>query len=606
MASEEIGIRVKLEGDIAGQMRRAAGDVEKSTKQMETGAKGVANAFKAIGAAAVAGLAVRELVKLGKESIDLAKRQAQAEAQLTSALGRTSKGLLAYASELQKVTTFGDEATIEAAALLGAFVKEEEQIKKLLPVIQDLAAAKGMDLTAAADLVAKSVGSSTNALSRYGIEIKGAAGSTERAESAVAAITEKFGGMAQAIADTPFGELEQMENQLGDIKELLGTELVPILIEVNKWVLKWAEGVKIIFGLESATEKAKKRFGELNDEVRMQKAVVQNAEKLGLTQEQIATATELLNKKLKEQAELMQSLYGADQKAPGGGGGGGGDKKTPAGQPSVNEMQQYYADIDAINKEAAEWALEQLRQQKEEKQQIWEDELQLQLDYIDIVADAEKWALEQYKQTQDARRNETKKTYETEDKIAAASLQTASSFFGGITDLLENAAHENEEAANAYKAIATAQAIIDTFAAANAAYKAMAGIPYVGPALGIAASAAAIASGVANVASIQSQTFATGGVVGGNSFSGDNVSARVNSGEMILNRSQQQNLFNAIDSGNVGGGGGGITVSDTIVINGNADEGAIAAIAQTREDQIEKMRELMIEMQQIGQLPMAA
>lgn len=44
--------------------------------------------------------------------------------------------------------------------------------------------------------------------------------------------------------------------------------------------------------------------------------------------------------------------------------------------------------------------------------------------------------------------------------------------------------------------------------------------------------------------------FANGGVVGGNSFSGDKLFARVNSGEMILNKQQQNNLNNLIGPGN--------------------------------------------------------
>ena len=46
--------------------------------------------------------------------------------------------------------------------------------------------------------------------------------------------------------------------------------------------------------------------------------------------------------------------------------------------------------------------------------------------------------------------------------------------------------------------------------------------------------------------------FANGGIVGGGSTSGDNMLARVNSGEMILNGGQQRRLFNAINSGNLG------------------------------------------------------
>jgi hypothetical protein len=69
--------------------------------------------------------------------------------------------------------------------------------------------------------------------------------------------------------------------------------------------------------------------------------------------------------------------------------------------------------------------------------------------------------------------------------------------------------------------------------------------------------------------------FATGGVVPGNNTQGDNVLARVNSGEMILNKGQQQNLFDMIK-----GGGGGGAQNVTINING----GDTQRIVQVIED----------------------
>ena len=71
------------------------------------------------------------------------------------------------------------------------------------------------------------------------------------------------------------------------------------------------------------------------------------------------------------------------------------------------------------------------------------------------------------------------------------------------------------------------------------------------------ANIAAIASIVATIASIFAAlpTFAEGGIVGGSSMVGDHLLARVNSGEMILNGKQQDNLFNAIDNNRLGGEG---------------------------------------------------
>lgn len=64
------------------------------------------------------------------------------------------------------------------------------------------------------------------------------------------------------------------------------------------------------------------------------------------------------------------------------------------------------------------------------------------------------------------------------------------------------------------------------------------------------ANLAAIAAAVAAVLSALSVigSFATGGIVGGNSPSGDRLLARVNSGEMILNSRQQKRLFDLLNS----------------------------------------------------------
>jgi hypothetical protein len=159
----------------------------------------------------------------------------------------------------------------------------------------------------------------------------------------------------------------------------------------------------------------------------------------------------------------------------------------------------------------------------------------------------------------------TKKTQESEDDRLEirqtqmqATLRTASDFFGGMADL---AGAFGKKGAKIAKASAIAQATIKTYEAATGAYSAVAGIPVVGPALAPVAAAAAIAAGFANIAAIKSQpigNYAHGGVVPGSSFSGDNVSANVNSGEMILNRSQQANLFNQANGR--GGGSGKITI----------------------------------------------
>lgn len=67
-----------------------------------------------------------------------------------------------------------------------------------------------------------------------------------------------------------------------------------------------------------------------------------------------------------------------------------------------------------------------------------------------------------------------------------------------------------------------------------------------------------VGAGLAAVATTIStlQSFSTGGIIQGGQIAGDQMLARVNAGEMILNGSQQKNLFNLLDSGGALAGSG--------------------------------------------------
>ena len=66
----------------------------------------------------------------------------------------------------------------------------------------------------------------------------------------------------------------------------------------------------------------------------------------------------------------------------------------------------------------------------------------------------------------------------------------------------------------------------------------------------VAALGATVATAIASARA--TQKFANGGIVGGSSFTGDRVTANVNSGEMILNKTQQANLFRLANGGGIG------------------------------------------------------
>ena len=203
-----------------------------------------------------------------KSAVEAAGFQEQQEKKLEVALGGVNKALLAQASALQQATTFGDEMIIGVQASIAAFVDDEEAIKRATAATLDMAAATGMDLKAAGDLVAKSLGSSTNALSRYGIEVTGAVGSSERLDTLTKNIADKFGGQAAAAAETMAGKIQQSKNALGDLAEQFGSVLAPAITLAATELTDFISGYDQIIGTitnESELQKLKDRWNTIQE-----------------------------------------------------------------------------------------------------------------------------------------------------------------------------------------------------------------------------------------------------------------------------------------------------------------------------------------------------
>lgn len=228
----------KQAGKATGEAFAKGGKKAKSSiKGVQKQSNELQNAVKRLGQTIAAAFAVREIINFTKRSIQLANVQQAAEAQLLTALrGRkdVQQALIAQAAGLQKITTFGDEQIIQAQSMIAAFVQEEDQIKELTRVSLDFAAAKGVDLKTASDLITKTFASSTNALSRYGLTVEGAAGSQDRLESVTGALDKAFKGQAETLANTGTGQMQQFQNAVGDLQEEFGKKLLPVLNRVAK------------------------------------------------------------------------------------------------------------------------------------------------------------------------------------------------------------------------------------------------------------------------------------------------------------------------------------------------------------------------------------
>lgn len=97
-----------------------------------------------------------------------------------------------------------------------------------------------------------------------------------------------------------------------------------------------------------------------------------------------------------------------------------------------------------------------------------------------------------------------------------------STYAGMFKNMTATAATSSREMFEINKAAAITETTINTYRAAQGAYAAMASIPYIGPALGIAAAAVAVAAGLANVQAISSAQYGSStsapSIAGGNAI----------------------------------------------------------------------------------------
>lgn len=144
-------------------------------------------------------------------------------------------------------------------------------------------------------------------------------------------------------------------------------------------------------------------------------------------------------------------------------------------------------------------------------------------------------------------------------------VQTASSILNGVASTIQAVTTITEllgtttAATTAITTAAATQEVANSGMVVGAkSGEAIAGATASGAKMPFPLNLIAIAAGVAAVVgalAMISGGFADGGIIGGNSFHGDKMLARVNAGEMILNQKQQANLFNMLNSGAGSSGG---------------------------------------------------
>ena len=193
---------------------------------------------------------VRKTLKfLGDQFISTFEEAMEAERidrSLNSALeitGRLVPGLAedlsVYASELQRMTVYDDEAIKKAETLLVQMTDlDEEGIQRATRGAIGLASVLGIDLDSAAMMVTKAMEGNFQTLQRYGIKVEETL-PLEQKRIELMKLLETMFQRATAETDTATGSLTQMKNTIADSKEKIGNVFLPIM----------SEGAKAVSGL---------------------------------------------------------------------------------------------------------------------------------------------------------------------------------------------------------------------------------------------------------------------------------------------------------------------------------------------------------------------
>ena len=227
----------KLVVTLEAKVEKYQRDLDKAKKKSRTFAKSakrdVIDVQQAFAGLSIA-LATNAIVSATVKQEQAVKQLEQGLISTNRAAGFALNELTAYASELQQVTTFGDEDIIAAQAKLVTFTRiTGDEFKRTMAAALDLSTRMEQDLKTSVVQLGKALNdpvAGLSALSRTGIQfsedqkvlIKSLVETGRVADAQRVILREldlQFGGSARAARDTFGGALTSLGNAFGDLLE---------------------------------------------------------------------------------------------------------------------------------------------------------------------------------------------------------------------------------------------------------------------------------------------------------------------------------------------------------------------------------------------------
>lgn len=284
----------------ASEAARQAKNISSGMKEATRETNGLTSAFNSM-KGAVTGLVaayagfkgISALVGFGRGSIDAFNVQNRAERMLEFGMRQNgtqarSRELKEFASLLQKNTLYGDEAMLSAAAGWQNKIRGVENSKRMMALVADYAAKSTgggtvdagtmrgfsqqlMQALTGRAITLKAQGLDISAIERLNeIRRKGGTVTEDMEIEALEKVLAPIRGMAQEIAKTDEGKIQQLKNDIGDMREEIGRELLPVVGELAKTMKENLPTLKKLFEgfkdvLVSLMDAVKAHTGEIRE-----------------------------------------------------------------------------------------------------------------------------------------------------------------------------------------------------------------------------------------------------------------------------------------------------------------------------------------------------
>jgi hypothetical protein len=207
--------------DVKGKMSSVKAEAEKV-------GGGISPIFTKIGTAITGAFAIHQVISFGKaafrafEEAELAARKLNVAVGVSGGTQAQFEKLLKQSAELQKRSIFSDDAIQQVQTMGLQFGLTADQVEKLLPLVSDFASATGQDLASAMQSVLVATNGQFRGLKQYGIVLKDAGSQSNNLANITAALTDKFKGQSELIANTASGRVAQMANEYNNLQESIG------------------------------------------------------------------------------------------------------------------------------------------------------------------------------------------------------------------------------------------------------------------------------------------------------------------------------------------------------------------------------------------------